>query len=84
MIKSSQYSGIVQVDAKATRYSNGLNVWHMEVAGFSDNASDDDIVNDTRKAFHTDLLNLIMILRNHLDCDVNVASKVKVFSTQAI
>ncbi|CAG8828636.1 23188_t:CDS:1, partial [Cetraspora pellucida] len=38
---------------------------------------DDDIVNDTRKAFRTDLLILIMILRNHLDCDLNVASKVK-------
>ncbi|CAG8514272.1 3862_t:CDS:2, partial [Funneliformis caledonium] len=40
MIKSSTFSGIVRVDAKATRHSDGLDVWHMEVSGPSDNASD--------------------------------------------
>ncbi|RIB28917.1 hypothetical protein C2G38_2156758 [Gigaspora rosea] len=77
MVKSSKCSEIVQVDAKATRYLNGLNVWHMEVAGPSDNATNNHIVNDTRKSLHTDFLNLIMILRNHLDCDVSTAMKIK-------
>ncbi|CAG8515915.1 28185_t:CDS:2 [Dentiscutata erythropus] len=84
MVKSSKCSGIVQVDAKATRYLDGLDVWHMEVAGPSYNAANDHIVNDTKKSLRTDLLNLIMILRNHLDCDVNIATKIKVFCTQAI
>ncbi|CAI2177131.1 12104_t:CDS:2 [Funneliformis geosporum] len=84
MIKSSTFSGIVRVDAKATRHSDGLDIWHMEVAGPSENASDDHIINDVKKALHTDLLNLVAILRNHLNCDVNIAMKIKVFCTQAI
>jgi len=74
----------VRVDAKATRHSDGLDVWHMEVAGPSDNASDNHIMNDAKKALRTDLLNLVAILRNHLDCDVNIATKIKVFCTQAV
>ncbi|CAG8581905.1 16463_t:CDS:2 [Dentiscutata erythropus] len=31
--KSATNSGIVKVDSKATRYSDGQEVWHMEVAG---------------------------------------------------
>lgn len=73
MVKSSKCSGIVQ------GYLDGLDVWHMEIAGPSDNATDDHIVNDTRKSLRTDLLNLIMILWNHLDCDVNTATKIKYF-----
>ncbi|RGB28552.1 hypothetical protein C1646_673131 [Rhizophagus diaphanus] len=84
MIKSATFSGIVRVDAKATRHLDGLDVWHMEVAGPSDNASDDHIIGDAKKSLRTDLLNLIAILKNHLDCDVNVATKIKVLCTQAV
>ncbi|PKY57540.1 hypothetical protein RhiirA4_429064 [Rhizophagus irregularis] len=48
MIESSMFSGIVRVDAKATRHSDGLDVWHMEVAGLSDNASNDHIIDDAK------------------------------------
>jgi hypothetical protein len=78
------FSGIVRVDAKATRHSDGLDVWHMEVAGLSDNASNDHIIDDAKMSLRMDLLNLIAILKNHLDCDVNVATKIKVFCTQAV
>ncbi|CAG8753390.1 7285_t:CDS:2, partial [Acaulospora morrowiae] len=81
---SSPISGIVRLDAKAARYSDGLDIWHMEVAGLSDNAFDEHIINDAKKTLRTDLLNLIAILRNHLDCDVNIATKIKVFCTQVI
>ncbi|CAG8631087.1 1580_t:CDS:2, partial [Diversispora eburnea] len=33
MMKSGSNSGIVLVDAKVTRFSDGLDVWHLEVAG---------------------------------------------------
>lgn len=74
MIKSSMFSGIVRVDAKETRHSDGLAVWHMEVAGLSDNASNDHIIDDAKMSLRMDLLNLIAILKNH---DVNVATKIK-------
>ncbi|RHZ69109.1 hypothetical protein Glove_290g10 [Diversispora epigaea] len=84
IIKSSKFLGIVLVNTKTTRYSDGLDVWHIEVAGPSNNTINDHIVNDTRKTLCTNLLNLIMIMWNHLDCDVNIATKIKMFSTQAI
>ncbi|RHZ69118.1 hypothetical protein Glove_290g23 [Diversispora epigaea] len=62
IIKSLKFSGIVLVNTKTTRYSDGLDVWHMEVAGPSNNAINDHIVNDTRKTLCTNLLNLVMIM----------------------
>jgi len=31
-----------------------------------------------------DVLNLIGVLRNHLDCNIKLATKIKVFCTQVI
>ncbi|RUS21800.1 hypothetical protein BC937DRAFT_91429 [Endogone sp. FLAS-F59071] len=38
----------------------------------------------TKKTLRTDALNLIEVLKNHLDCEVKIATKLKVFCTQAI
>ncbi|CAB4437299.1 unnamed protein product [Rhizophagus irregularis] len=44
MIKSLMFLGIMQVDAKATRHSNRFDVLHMEVAGPSNNAFNNHII----------------------------------------
>ncbi|CAI2177682.1 8744_t:CDS:2 [Funneliformis geosporum] len=84
IFKSESNSGIVLVDAKATRISDGLDIWHLEVAGPPCNAIDKHVLGDSKKTFQTDILNLISILREHLDCDMDLATKIKVFSTQSI
>ncbi|RHZ80490.1 hypothetical protein Glove_134g75 [Diversispora epigaea] len=84
LMKSESNSGIVLVDAKATRFSDGLDVWHLEVAGPPCNAPDKHVLGDSKKTFRTDILNLITILREHLDCDINLVTRIKVFSTQSI
>jgi len=84
ILKSESNSGIVLVDAKATRISDGLDIWHLEVAGPPCNATDKHVLGDSKKTFQTDLLNLISILREHLDCDMDLATKIKVFSIQSI
>ncbi|CAI2166289.1 20677_t:CDS:2 [Funneliformis geosporum] len=43
-----------------------------------------DIKDDTKKSLHTDILNLISILLDHLDLSVEVATRIKVFSFQVI
>ncbi|CAG8599562.1 11250_t:CDS:2 [Paraglomus brasilianum] len=40
LMKSATNSGIVKVDSKATRYYDGLDIWHMEVAGGPYNTTD--------------------------------------------
>jgi hypothetical protein len=84
IMKSSTNSGIVRVDVKATRSYDGLDVWHMEVAGPPYNASEKHTLGDSKKTLRTDILNLIAILRDHLDCEVELATKIRVFSTQSI
>ena len=84
LMKSATNSGIVKVDSKATRYSDGLDIWHMEVAGGPYNTTDIHTIGDTKKTLRMDVLNLIEVLRNHLDCDVKLATKIKVFCTQVI
>ena len=84
LMKSATNSGIVKVDSKATRYSDGLDVWHMEVSGGPSNATDIHTVGDTIKTLRMDVLNLIRVLRNHLDCDIMLGTKIKVFCTQII
>ncbi|CAG8641747.1 10104_t:CDS:10, partial [Ambispora leptoticha] len=69
---------------QATRLSDGLDVWHLEVAGPPDNAPNKHVLGDSKKTFRTDILNLIAILREHLDCDINLATRIKVFSTLSI
>ncbi|CAI2193383.1 2282_t:CDS:2, partial [Funneliformis geosporum] len=68
----------------ATRSYDGLDVWHMEVAGPPYNASEKHTLGDSKKTLRTDILNLIAILRDHLDCEVELATKIRVFSTQSI
>ncbi|CAG8749266.1 16341_t:CDS:2, partial [Racocetra persica] len=82
LMKSESNSGIVLVDAKATRFSDGLDVWHLEVAGPPYNASNKHILGDSKKTIRTDILNLITILREHLDCDINLATRIKVFNSR--
>ncbi|CAG8557479.1 11358_t:CDS:2, partial [Paraglomus occultum] len=41
-------------------------------------------LDDSKKTLQTDILNLIAILRDHLDCEVKLAAKIRVFSTQSI
>jgi len=84
LMKSESNSGIVLVDAKATRLSDGLDVWHLEVAGPPDNAPNKHVLGDSKKSFQTDILNLITILQEHLDCDINLVTRIKVFSMLSI
>ncbi|CAG8615146.1 10662_t:CDS:2, partial [Paraglomus brasilianum] len=77
-------SEIVRIDSIATRHYDGLDVWHMEVAGGPCNATDTYTLGDTKKTLRMDVLKLIAILRNHLDCNVELATKIKVFCTQVI
>lgn len=83
ILRSESNSGIILVDAKATKISDGLDIWHLEVADPC-NATDKHILGDSKKNFQTDILNLILILQKHLDCDMDLATKIKVFSTQSI
>ncbi|CAB5197088.1 unnamed protein product [Rhizophagus irregularis] len=82
--KSVTNSGIVKVDSIATRHYDGLSIWHMEVAGGPCNATDTHTLGDTKKTLRMDVLNLIAILRNHFDCSVELATKIKVFCTQVV
>ncbi|CAB4404655.1 unnamed protein product [Rhizophagus irregularis] len=52
ILKSESNSGIVLVDAKATRISDGLDIWHLEVEGPPCNATDKHI-----KVFSTQSIN---------------------------
>ena len=56
----------------------------MEVSGPPCDAAGDHILGDAKKAIRTDILNLVSVLQNHLDCDINIATKIRVFSTHAI
>ncbi|CAG8639966.1 11684_t:CDS:2, partial [Diversispora eburnea] len=44
----------------------------------------DHAVGDTKKSLHTDILNLIVILLDHLQVPIKNASEVKVYSLQVI
>ncbi|RIB15545.1 hypothetical protein C2G38_2039297 [Gigaspora rosea] len=84
LMKSESNSGIVLVDTKATKLSDGLDVWHLEVAGPPYNAPYKHILGDSKKTIRIDILNLITILWEHLDCDINLAMRIKVFSMLSI
>ncbi|CAJ0866302.1 1096_t:CDS:2, partial [Entrophospora sp. SA101] len=77
-------SGIVLFDSKGTRLSDDQEIWQMEVAGPPWNPTTTHTINDTKKTFQSDILNLVSILRNNLDCSIDLATKIKVFCTQAI
>ncbi|CAJ0637019.1 7277_t:CDS:2 [Entrophospora sp. SA101] len=67
-----------------TRLSDDQEVWQMEVAGPPWHPTTTHTINDTKKTFRSDILNLVSILQNNLDCDIDLAIKIKVFCTQAI
>ena len=82
--KTSSNSGILKLDAKATRLYDNCEVWQLEVAGPPWNPVLSHIVGDTKKSLKTDMFNLIALLRNHLDCGIELATGLKVFSTTVI
>ncbi|CAG8531550.1 8009_t:CDS:2 [Paraglomus occultum] len=82
--KSADSSGIVLVDAKGTRTSDDKEIWHLEVAGPPWNPTTRHTVDDSKKMLRTDIFNLVAILLDHLDSDIKLATKIKVFCVQAI
>ena len=56
-MKSDTNSGIVKLDAKAIRNSDGLEIWHMEVAGGPSDTTDKHTLGDMKKTIRTDVLN---------------------------
>ena len=60
-----------------TRHLDRQKIWHMEVA-------DGHAKQQTKKTIRMDVLNLIGILRNYFDCDIKLATKIKVFCIQVI
>nr|CAG8536530.1 15087_t:CDS:10 [Entrophospora candida] len=80
----SDFNIYIQFNKKGTRNRDGNDVWHMEVASPPGNQIIAHTVDDTKKTLRTDILNLVAILRNHLNIDVNIAKQIKVFSTQVI
>jgi len=53
MIKSQEDSGIVLADAKGTRMLDGLEVWHLEVAGPPKNWTTIHVIGDSKKTLRT-------------------------------
>src|ERR1041384_6822430 len=53
-----------------------MDVWHMEVSGGPSNATDIHTVGDTIKTLRMDVLNLIRVLRNHLDLFVKLTGDI--------
>jgi len=84
LTKSSTSSGIVKLDAKGVRSFDDKEIWHMEVAGPPSSPTTDHAVGDTKKSLHSDILNLVALLLDHLDISVKTAMNIKVFSLQAI
>ncbi|KAG9296316.1 hypothetical protein G9A89_014908 [Geosiphon pyriformis] len=84
LTKSSTNSGIVLVDGRGVRWLDDKEIWHMEVAGSLSLSSIQHAVKDTKKSLHTDILNLVAILLDHLDISVEAAMEIRVFSLQVI
>jgi hypothetical protein len=82
--KTATNSGIVKVDAKGVRLFDNQEIWHLEVAGPPSNSTTTHTVDDSKKSLRADVLNLVSILQNHLDCRIELASRVKVFSSLVI
>ncbi|GES96090.1 hypothetical protein GLOIN_2v1487427 [Rhizophagus clarus] len=84
LTKSPTNSGIVKVDIRDVRLFDDKEIFHAEVSGPPSPSSDDHAINDAKKSLHTDILNLIAILLDHLRVPVENATKIKVFSLQVI
>ncbi|CAH1761202.1 5828_t:CDS:2, partial [Entrophospora sp. SA101] len=79
LTKSPTNSGIVKVDARGVRLFDNKEIFHVEVSGPPSPPSDNNAVNNTKKSLHTDILNLIAILLDHLRVPVENATEIKVF-----
>ncbi|RUS32219.1 hypothetical protein BC938DRAFT_475995 [Jimgerdemannia flammicorona] len=82
--KSATISEIIKVDAKGIRLSDNEEIWHLEVAGPPSNPTSRHSIGDTKKILRTDIFKLVSILRNHLDCKIELATRIKVFSSLVI
>ncbi|CAG8789003.1 12166_t:CDS:2, partial [Cetraspora pellucida] len=78
LAKSPTSSGIVKFDAKGIRLFDDKEIWHMEVAGSPSSPIIDHVIGDTKKSLHSDILNLVALLLEHLDVPVKVATNIKV------
>ncbi|CAI2176482.1 9898_t:CDS:2 [Funneliformis geosporum] len=76
MTKSSTDSEIVKVDIKGCLVYRSSRLAKKTIICHT--------VDDIKKILLTDILNLIAILRNHIDIDVNKAKQIKVFSMQKV
>ncbi|CAG8795470.1 8655_t:CDS:2, partial [Gigaspora rosea] len=59
---------IVKFDAKG--------IWYMEVAGSPSSPIMDYVISDTKKLLHSDILNLVALLLDHLDVSVKVVTNI--------
>ncbi|CAG8738835.1 19381_t:CDS:2, partial [Dentiscutata erythropus] len=84
LTKSHTSLGIVKFDVKGIRLFDDKEIWHMEVTGPPSTTIMNHVIGDTKKSLHSDILNLVAILLEHLDVPVKVATNIKVFSLQAI
>ncbi|CAG8632934.1 1028_t:CDS:10, partial [Paraglomus brasilianum] len=86
LTKSRTYSGIVKVDARGVRVFDDKEIFHIKASDLPSLSSSQHrhAVNDATKSIHTDILNLIAILLDHLRVPVENATEIKVFSLQAI
>ncbi|CAJ0767222.1 8472_t:CDS:1, partial [Entrophospora sp. SA101] len=54
----------------------------MEVAGSPSSPKTDHAVGNTKNSLHSDVLNLVSHLLDHLDVPIKTATNIKVFSLQ--
>ncbi|PKC13410.1 hypothetical protein RhiirA5_372277 [Rhizophagus irregularis] len=83
LTKSPTNSGIVKVDISGVRLFDDKEIFHAEVSAHHRHHQVIMLLT-AKKSLHTDILNLIAILLDHLRVLVEDATKVKVFSLQVI
>ena len=82
--KARTNSGIVKVDSKGFRLSDNQEIWHLEVADSSSHPTTSSTAGDSKKSLSIDILNLISVLQNYLDCKIELATRIKIFSSLVI
>ncbi|CAG8782922.1 17615_t:CDS:1, partial [Acaulospora morrowiae] len=83
IMKSSTNSGYVREDIKGTRISDDFDIFQTEVMSTPYNATEKHI-SDAKKTMRTDILNLITMLQNLLDCSISFATKINMYNMQSI
>lgn len=80
--KLATNSKVIKVVFTIIRYFNRLSLWYMKVAGsLCSIINVYSTLNNIKKTLHINVLNLIIILQNHLDCSVELATKIITFCT---